>query len=144
MVITFSVEFGIAEPDGGEIMKGWVLPLCDEKASEYAVAMIGAVIMPHNLFLHSALVQSRHIDRSIKGAVREANFYFTLEGAISLLVSFWINLTIMAVFAAGDHFDYGNDIGLRDAGNFLARNFGKSAKYIWAVGLLAAGQSSTM
>jgi len=144
MVVTFSVEFGLAKPDGGQIMKGWIVPECDGSASEYAVAMIGAVIMPHNLFLHSALVQSRQIDRTKRGAVAEANFYFTLEGAISLLVSFYINLTIMAVFATGDHFHFGDDIGLRDAGEFLMLNFGKSAKYIWAVGLLAAGQSSTM
>merc|ERR1711933_259816 len=89
MVVTFSIEFGIAKPDGAEIMKGWVLPLCDKNGVEYAVAMIGAVIMPHNLFLHSALVQSRTIDRRERGAVAEACYYFTFEGACSLLVSFW-------------------------------------------------------
>merc|ERR1719245_2649051 len=98
--------------------------------------------MPHNLFLHSALVQSRKIDRGQRGAVQEANFYFMFEGVVSLLVSFWINLTIMAVFAAGG--SYFEDVGLKNAGDYLKAKFTDSAEYIWAIGLLAAGQSSTM
>jgi len=143
MVITFSIEFGIAKPDGMEILKGWWIPNCDEDGTEYAVGMIGAVIMPHNLFLHSALVQSRHVDRTISGAVAEANYYFTLEGAISLAVSFFINLTIMAVFAVAGQWDK-EDVGLKNAGDYLQENFGDLAKVVWAIGLLAAGQSSTM
>jgi len=142
MVVTFSILFTQASPDGSEIMKGWVVPNCSHSGTEYAVAMVGAVIMPHNLFLHSALVQSRKIDRRQRGAVREANFYFMFEGAVSLLVSFWINLTIMAVFAAGGA--YFEDVGLKNAGDYLKEKFGASAQTIWAIGLLAAGQSSTM
>merc|ERR1719233_1489963 len=84
MAVTFSIEFGIAKPDGLGIGRGWLFPTCTEEGTDYAVGMIGAVIMPHNLFLHSALVQSRIIDRTDKGAIQEANYYFSLEGAISL------------------------------------------------------------
>lgn len=143
MVITFSIEFSIANPDGYEIFKGWVLPTCDSDGTEYAVGMIGAVIMPHNLFLHSALVQSRHVDRTIQGAVREANYYFTMEGALSLAVSFFINLTIMSVFAVAGQWAK-EDVGLKNAGDYLQEQFGSMAKIVWAIGLLAAGQSSTM
>merc|ERR550534_881034 len=136
MAVTFSIEFGIAKPDRLGIGKGWLIPTCGEDGTDYAVGMIGAVIMPHNLFLHSALVQSRVIDRSNKEAVQEANYYFTLEGAISLAVSFYINLTIVAVFAKGGDYDQG-DVGLGNAGDYLREKFGDVARIIWAIGLLA-------
>ncbi len=56
---------------------------------------------PHNLYLHSALVKSRSIDRQKKSAVREANKYFFIESAIALFVSFLINVFVVAVFAEG-------------------------------------------
>lgn len=121
------------------------MPLCEEDAVEQAVGMVGAVIMPHNLFLHSALVQTRNLHRQHKGAVKEGNYYFALEGAVSLFVSFIINLCIVAVFAKGFYGDPDADnIGLSKAGENLGERFGKAAKYVWAIGLLAAGQSSTM
>jgi len=143
LVVTFSIEFGIAKPDGLSIGKGWLYTECDESGTEYAVGMIGAVIMPHNLFLHSALVQSRVIDRSRKEAIQEANYYFTLEGGISLAVSFYINMTIIAVFAVGGQWQK-DDVGLKNAGDYLKEKFGSAARIVWAIGLLAAGQSATM
>jgi len=142
LVVAFSIEFGIAQPDGLSLGKGWLFTECSQSGTEYAVGMVGAVIMPHNLFLHSALVQSRVIDRSSKEAVREANYYFTLEGGISLLVSFYINMTIIAVFAAGG--SWTKAVGLENAGEYLEEKFSSAAKYVWGIGLLSAGQSSTM
>ena len=149
MAITFAIEFGIGKPSIGKIAAGWSLPLCDEDNVEQAVGIVGAVIMPHNLFLHSALVQTRSLRRDNKAAVREGNYYFTIEGGLSLFVSFFINLFIVAVFAKG--FNEANDtgidvnsIGLESAGDNLETRFGSAAKYIWGVGLLAAGQASTM
>ena len=57
--------------------------------------------MPHNLYLHSALVKSRDIDKSNKKAVREANMYVFIEAAIALFVSLIINIFVVAVFAKG-------------------------------------------
>lgn len=57
--------------------------------------------MPHNLYLHSALVKSRDIDRTKKDKVSDANMYFFIEAAIALLVSFVINVFVVAVFAHG-------------------------------------------
>lgn len=57
--------------------------------------------MPHNLFLHSALVQSRSIDRTKSSKIREANFYFGIEASLALLASFFINAAVLCVFAAG-------------------------------------------
>ena len=55
----------------------------------------GAIIMPHNLYLHSALVKSREVDRRERAAVSEANLYFFVESAIALFVSFLINLAVV-------------------------------------------------
>jgi len=105
--------------------------------------------MPHNLFLHSALVQTRNLKRTNKAAVREGNYYFCIEGGMSLFVSFFINLFIVTVFAKGFNEDNTtsvdkDDIGLKNAGDVLGERFGEAAKIIWGVGLLAAGQASTM
>ena len=138
MAITFAIEFGIGKPSIGKIAEGWGLPLCDEDNIEQAVGIVGAVIMPHNLFLHSALVQTRSLRRDNKAAVREGNYYFTIEGGVSLLVSFFINLFIVAVFAKGFNEDNTtgidvNKIGLESAGDNLEERFGSAAKYIWYV-----------
>ena len=83
--------------------------------------------MPHNLFLHSALVDSRTIERKKKAAVAEANYYFLIESGIALLISFFINLFVVCVFAYGFHGTENEDnIGLKDAGDYLKNQFGSS------------------
>lgn len=74
---------------------------CNHKALLQAVGIIGAVIMPHNLYLHSALVKSRDVDRKSSQKVKEANYYFFIEACIALFVSFVINVFVVAVFAHG-------------------------------------------
>jgi len=138
-----------------------------------AVGMVGAVIMPHNLYLHSGLVQSRNVDKHDCSAVREANRYFLAEAALALALSFVINLAILSTFAeyffnpicavdkhacmpvsafddesrqyasCGDGFACG-EIGLDTAGPALQSNLGDFGTTMWALGLLAAGQASTM
>ena len=85
-------------------MKGMFFPWCtdcDSKILLQAVGIVGAVIMPHNLYLHSALVKSRDVDRTKPKKVREANYYFFIEACIALFVSFIINVFVVAVFANG-------------------------------------------
>lgn len=65
------------------------------------IKLTGAVIMPHNLYLHSALVKSRDIDRTKKEKVKDANLYYFIEAVIALFVSFLINVFVVAVFANG-------------------------------------------
>ena len=99
------VEFVIAEsqPDANplKILKGMFVPsiLGDSDTVEQAVGIIGAVIMPHNIYLHSSLVKSREVDRSRKIKKQEANLYFTIESVIALFVSFIINVFVVSVFA---------------------------------------------
>lgn len=146
MSILFVVECGIAQPNFWLILKGWILPLVTSEdadafsVQEQAIGIVGAVIMPFNLFLHSSLVQLRKIPRNSKYAIKEANFYFCLEALLSLIISFLINLCVLSVFANGF---YGNpdydakDAGLLNAGLYLKERFGTAAKYVWALGVLA-------
>ena len=104
--------------------------------------------MPHNVFLHSALVQSREVDPRKIGRVREALNYYSIESTIALAISFMINLFVTTVFAKAFYgTDIANSIGLVNAGQYLEEKFGGGLVpilYIWAIGLLAAGQSSTI
>ncbi|XP_029636399.1 natural resistance-associated macrophage protein 2 isoform X2 [Octopus sinensis] len=170
MAIMFGYEYGAAAPNQGEILKGLFIPYCSGCGPTQliqAVGIIGAIIMPHNIYLHSALVKSRDIDRSNKKKVKEANMYYFVEAAIALFVSFLINLFVVSVFAEGFSQRDGNttvyeeciqhdiayahefnttdpQVDILRGGKFLGCKFGQAAMYIWAVGILAAGQSSTM
>lgn len=104
MAITFGYEFAVVKPEFGEIVKGSLIPWFsggDAKVLLQAVGIVGAVIMPHNLYLHSALVKSRNIDRKNVSKVKEANYYFFIEAAIALFISFIINVFVVSVFAHG-------------------------------------------
>lgn len=113
MAVTFGYEFAIVNPEYSSIAKGSLIPWCsgcDSKVLLQAVGIVGAVIMPHNLYLHSALVKSRNIDRKNPSKVKEANFYFLIEGAIALFISFIINVFVVSVFAQGLHGKTNEDI----------------------------------
>ncbi|XP_057294265.1 natural resistance-associated macrophage protein 2-like isoform X2 [Hydractinia symbiolongicarpus] len=175
MAISFGYEYVIVLPDQGDLLKHMFIPSCENCNSEVvkqAVGVVGAVIMPHNFYLHSALVKSRDINRNNKKAVKEANMYYLIESAIALGVSFIINVFVVSVFAKAfygktygnvyencyrnhnPHAELFNKTGngsneliegnLFNGGIFLGCEFGLAAMYIWAIGLLAAGQSSTM
>jgi len=172
MALSFGYEYGTAQPDQWEVVKGLAIPdIENNKSLLQAVGIIGAIIMPHNLYLHSALVKSRAVDKTNKAAVKEANMYVFIEATVALLVSLVINIFVVAVFAQGlynktnldvremcfnasssmaTHADvFPNNTDLIDAdlykgGVFLGCRFGEAAMYIWAIGILAAGQSSTM
>lgn len=172
MALTFGYEYVVARPSQGALLKGLFLPSCPgcgQPELLQAVGIVGAIIMPHNIYLHSALVKSREVDRTRRGDVREANMYFLTEATIALFVSFIINLFVMAVFGQAFYqqtneeafnicansslhnyakiFPRDNNtvsVDIYQGGVILGCLFGPAALYIWAVGLLAAGQSSTM
>ncbi|XP_062300208.1 natural resistance-associated macrophage protein 2-like isoform X4 [Scomber scombrus] len=171
MAISFGYEYVLVKPDQGELLKGMFVPYCEGCGPvqlEQAVGIVGAVIMPHNIYLHSALVKSREIDRRNKKEVKEANKYFFIESTIALFISFLINVFVVAVFAQSffnktnmevnamcnatgsphsDLFPLNNgtlEVDIYKGGVVLGCFFGPAALYIWAIGILAAGQSSTM
>ncbi|XP_068102166.1 natural resistance-associated macrophage protein 1 isoform X2 [Hyperolius riggenbachi] len=171
MAVTFGYEYVVVHPDQKEVIKGMFYPYCSGCGSAellQAVGIIGAIIMPHNIYLHSSLVKTRDVDRTKKQEVSEANMYFLIESTIALLVSFIINLFVMAVFAEAFYNKTNQDaydqcvnsssphahvftpdnktleVDIYKGGVILGCFFGPVALYIWAVGILAAGQSSTM
>lgn len=148
MAISFAWMFGDTKPSGKELLIGVLVPKLSSKTIRQAVAVVGCIIMPHNVFLHSALVQSRKVDIDKKGRVQEALNYYSIESALALGVSFMINVFVTTVFAKGFYgTDKANSIGLVNAGQFLQEKYGGGLfpiLYIWGIGLLAAGQSSTI
>ncbi|XP_078430300.1 metal transporter Nramp3.2-like [Wolffia australiana] len=148
MAISFAWMFGRTQPSGIDLLIGVFVPKLSSRTIKQAVGVVGCVIMPHNVFLHSALVQSRKIDKNKKNHVQEAVNYYSIESTIALFISFLINLFVTTVFAKGF---YGTQeaetIGLVNAGQFLQEKYGGGyfpILYIWGIGLLAAGQSSTI
>ncbi|KAH0918335.1 hypothetical protein HID58_025995 [Brassica napus] len=113
-----------------------------------AVGIVGCIIMPHNVFLHSALVQSRKVDPKKRFRVKEALKYYSIESTGALAVSFIINVFVTTVFAKAFYgTDIADTIGLANAGQYLQDKYGGGffpILYIWAIGVLAAGQSSTI
>ncbi|KAK9049746.1 hypothetical protein SSX86_031285, partial [Deinandra increscens subsp. villosa] len=148
MAISFAWMFGETKPNAKELLVGLVVPKLNSRTIQQAVGVVGCIIMPHNVFLHSALVQSREVDPRKTGRVREAIRYYSIESTIALAVSFVINLFVTTVFAkAFFGTAIADTIGLGNAGQFLEERFGGGLVpilYIWAIGLLAAGQSSTI
>ncbi|GAB1610163.1 metal transporter nramp1 homolog isoform X1, partial [Argonauta hians] len=146
MAASFLYMFIVIKPSFVEIVKGLVIPWCadcDKDGIQQMVGIIGAVVMPHNIYLHSALVLSRYIDRKDKRNIKEANLYYSIESSVSLFVSFIINLFVVTVFAAGNLPRDQNT--LFTAGTWLSTHFQIPAlKIIWGIGVLASGQSSTM
>uniref|UniRef100_A0A8B9ZIL3 Solute carrier family 11 member 2 n=1 Tax=Anas platyrhynchos TaxID=8839 RepID=A0A8B9ZIL3_ANAPL len=171
MALTFGYEYITVKPNQEQLLKGLFIPYCQNCGTpqlEQAVGIVGAVIMPHNMYLHSALVKSRQVNRANKKEVREANKYFFIESCIALFVSFIINIFVVTVFAeaffdktnadvhevcansSSPHsslFPNNNEtlaVDIYKGGAVLGCYFGPAALYIWAIGILAAGQSSTM
>lgn len=148
MALSFAVMFGETKPSGKELLIGLVVPKLSSKTIKQAVGIVGCIIMPHNVFLHSALVQSRKIDTNKKARVQEAVYYYNIESILALIVSFFINICVTTVFAKGFYgSEQADSIGLENAGQYLQEKYGTALfpiLYIWAIGLLASGQSSTI
>ena len=148
--VAFLIQILMAAPDVGEIVKGF-LPTFPDKTNPHnetalflAVGIIGATVMPHNLYLHSALVQSRKIDRTDFG-IRQAIKFNRIDTTIALNLAFFVNAAILVL--AGTLFfgtEYAGTKEIQDAHELLPSFLGKSAPILFAVALIAAGQSSTV
>ncbi|TNV80349.1 hypothetical protein FGO68_gene15737 [Halteria grandinella] len=146
MAVCFFLNFVMVKPDIGEVLFGTLVPTIPAGTFPQAIGLIGAVIMPHNLHLHSSLVLSRKINTNSKSSVHEANVYNAIESAMSLFISFMISFAVVGTFAHYHDTQTPDqiDLNLRNADQALYQSFGQHARIIWGIGLLAAGQSSTM
>jgi manganese transport protein len=142
---SFLAEMIIAKPDLMSAAKGLVPSALSPGALYIAVGMIGATVMPHNLYLHSALVQTRKIERTSAG-IKKSLLYNFIDSAVALNAAFFVNAAIL-ILAATAFYQTGNQsvAKIEDAHALLAPLLGsKLAPILFAVALIAAGQSSTV
>ena len=142
---SFFIEMLIAKPDLGELSKGFVPSMLTDEALYIAIGIIGATVMPHNLYLHSSLVQTRRIDPSEQGIWSAIKYNF-IDSAIALNAAFFVNSAIL-VLAASTFFTAGyfEIADIQDAHKMLAPLLGtKLAPMLFGIALIAAGQSSTI
>ncbi len=142
--LSFLVEIILAKPAFGEIAKGLIPVLQGKEALYIAIGIIGATVMPHNLYLHSALVQTRKI-RPGPEHMRKALKINFLDSTIALNLAFLVNAAIL-VLAAKVFFTTGktNVASIKDAYQLLPMLGTVWAPKLFAIALIAAGQSSTI
>jgi manganese transport protein len=142
---SFLIEMIFAKPHMGEVMKGFIPSIPGNDALYIAIGIIGATVMPHNLYLHSALVQTRKIGSS-KPAIKQALRYNRVDSTIALNAAFFVNAAIL-ILAASVFYASGNTgiAELKEAHRMLAPLLGNNiAPALFAIALIAAGQSSTI
>lgn len=151
MSLCFLAEMCYADADAGKIIAGITLPrLPNSQALYIAISLVGAVVMPHNLFLHSALVLSRGFSLGER-SLRMAYKYNVVESGLALSVSLFINFAVVIVAASNfaqlddpEEMQEVRDRPLQYAPQMLKEVLGPAAKGFFAAALLASGQSSTI
>jgi len=142
---SFLIEIILAKPDLGEVAGGLIPSFPNEQALYIAIGIIGATVMPHNLYLHSALVQTRKI-RNTPESIKQALRYNAVDSTIALNIAFLVNAAIL-VLAATVFFKTGrNEVAeISQAHQLLEPLLGTGlAPVLFAIALIAAGQSSTV
>jgi manganese transport protein len=142
----FLVQILWARPDPWGVLEGFIpsFPEPSEKSLYVAMGILGATVMPHNLYLHSALVQSRRIsdDRASKAQACRFNL---VDSAIALNAAFFVNAAILVLSASVFHRNALQDIaGIEEAHMLLPKFLGHWAPRLFGIALLCAGQSSTL
>ncbi|XP_021896480.1 LOW QUALITY PROTEIN: metal transporter Nramp1-like [Carica papaya] len=148
----FFGELSYIKPPADQVLKGMFVPkLSGHGATADAIALFGALVMPHNLFLHSALVLSRKVPNSVRD-INSACRYFLIESGFALFIAFLINVAVVSVSGtvcsesdlSQENIQRCNDLTLNSASFLLQNVLGKSSSTIYAIALLASGQSSTI
>ncbi|MFZ4106599.1 Nramp family divalent metal transporter [Flavobacterium sp.] len=142
---SFVFEMIFAQPEVGKVLTGLIPTLPSEDALYIAIGIIGATVMPHNLYLHSSLVQTRKFDRSKEGNKQALKYNF-IDSTIALNLAFFVNAAILILAAATFHKNGLFEVAeIQDAHRLLEPMLGTQwAPVLFAVALIAAGQSSTI
>ncbi len=145
--VCFLFEIIRSRPDVGAVASGFV-PTADilrNPAMLYiAMGILGATVMPHNLYLHSSIVQTRRYEENAPGK-REAMRYAFADSTIALTFALFINAAILIVAAATFHTSGNTQVAeIQDAYQLLTPLLGAGASTVFALALLASGQSSTL
>lgn len=142
--ISFLTEMFIVKPAMTDVLSGFAPSLLSGNALYIAIGIIGATVMPHNLYLHSSLVQTRKIERSAKG-IKDSLKYNLIDTTIALNLAFFVNAAILILAATAF---YKNGLfqvaEIQDAYKLLDNIFGSVAPTLFAIALIASGQSSTI
>ena len=146
IALCFLVEILLAKPDWSAVVQGYIPQLSVVQNPEklyLAVSILGATVMPHNLYLHSAIVQTRVYQPALtqKQAVRFAS----LDSTVSLIAALFVNSAILIVAAAAFHGSGNQQVAeIQDAYRLLSPLLGTgAASLLFGLALLASGQSST-
>ncbi len=142
IAVCFGIEVFIAKPELGSLAAG-LIPHLNNQTLYIAIGMLGATVMPHNFYLHSALVQTRSIEKSEAG-YRRACLYNLIDSTVALCGAMLVNCAIL-ILAAATFFRHHQEVtDLRQAYQLLTPLLGVAASGVFAVALLASGQSSTL
>jgi manganese transport protein len=134
----------IVQPVLGEVISGFKPSILTGNALYIAIGIIGATVMPHNLYLHSSLVQTRKIERTPKG-IRESLKYNFIDTTIALNLAFFVNAAILILAATAFYKNGLFEVAeIQDAYKLLDHIFGSVAPTMFAIALIASGQSSTI
>ncbi|AYO57397.1 divalent metal cation transporter [Chryseobacterium sp. 6424] len=144
----FIYEIILSKPDVFPILSGLVPQkeiVTNPSMLYIAIGILGATVMPHNLYLHSSIIQTRNYERTTEGK-KEAIKFATIDSTVSLFLAFFINASILIVAAATFHTSGNTDVAdIHDAHEMLAPILGTTmASVLFAVALLASGQNSTL
>ena len=145
---SFLLELIFSKPDVAEVLKGFMptAQIVTNPAMLYiAIGILGATVMPHNLYLHSSIVQTRKFEQNVEGR-REAIKFATIDSTVALMFALLVNGAILALAAAAFHWSGHRDVALiQDAYKLLSPLLGVGvASILFAVALLASGQNSTL
>jgi manganese transport protein len=144
----FAAELLFSRPSLGGVAMGFVPNgqiFHNHEMLYLAIGILGATVMPHNLYLHSSIVQTRNFARTPDGR-REAIRYATVDSTVALMFALFINAAILIVAAAAFHWSGHEEVAeIQDAFQLLSPVLGVSvASTLFAVALLASGQNSTL
>jgi manganese transport protein len=148
IAVSFGIQIFLSKPDFGAIALGCVpsSEILHNHAMFYvAIGILGATVMPHNLYLHSSIAQTRHYELTPKGK-REAIFFGTIDSTVALFFALFINAAILIVAAATFYRSGHHEVAeIQDAYKLLSPLLGiGAASTLFAVALLASGQNSTL
>jgi manganese transport protein len=145
--LCFLFEILKSSPPIAEVLRGFIpsTQVVSNPAMLYvAVGILGATVMPHNLYLHSSIVQTRQYEETPEGKKEAVKFAF-IDSTIALSFALFINAAILIVAAATFHTTGNNEVGeIQDAYRLLTPLLGAGASTVFALALLASGQNSTL
>jgi manganese transport protein len=140
--VCFLIQIFLARPDAVGVIAG-LKPALPPGALYVAIGILGATVMPHNLYLHSALVQTRRIGFDVSSKISACRYYL-LDSAIALNAAFFVNTAILVLSAAVFHRAGSEVASIEQAYQLLPAFLGQGAPILFGIALLCAGQSSTL